>query len=118
MPTLTINYIMAMRQQMDESNHDNINTLTLQMGTIFNPLIQNINQSYHQLATQMTRIDDFFGAPPMQVRPVVQRQVVRQVRNEGFVLEENTVNHVQKSVAPIGRTRDTYRGRVSTCCDC
>lgn len=43
MTTLTTNLVMAMRQQMDESNHDMINTLTQQMGTIFNPLIQNTN---------------------------------------------------------------------------
>lgn len=46
MPTFTINYVMAMRQQMDESNHDMVNLLTRQMGIIFNPLIQNMNHGY------------------------------------------------------------------------
>lgn len=46
MPTLTTNFMLEMRQQMDESNHDMINTLTQQMDIIFNPLIQNTNQSY------------------------------------------------------------------------
>lgn len=69
-----------------------VNTLTQQIGTIFNPLIQNTNQSYQQLATQMNWIADFFGAPQAQVWPVVQPQVVRQVRNEGVAWEENMVN--------------------------
>lgn len=43
MLALTTNFVMVMQQQMDEGNHDNINTLTQQMGTIFNPLIQNRN---------------------------------------------------------------------------
>lgn len=42
------------------------------MGTIFNPLIQNTNQSYQQLETQMNQIADFFGTPPMQIRPIIQ----------------------------------------------
>lgn len=39
-PTFTMNSVMEMRQQMDESNHDLVNTLTQQMGTIFNPLFE------------------------------------------------------------------------------
>lgn len=38
---------------MDESNHDMVNMLTQQIGTVFNPLIQNTNHSYQQLAHQM-----------------------------------------------------------------
>lgn len=47
MPMFTTDFIKAMRQQMDKSNHDMVNTLTQQMGTIFNPLIPNTNLSYH-----------------------------------------------------------------------
>lgn len=50
---------MVLRQQMDEGNHDMVNMLTQQMDTIFNPLIQNMNQSYHELETQMNRITEF-----------------------------------------------------------
>ena len=39
MSMFTVNSVMKMRQQMDESNHDMINTLTQQTGMIFNPLI-------------------------------------------------------------------------------
>lgn len=81
-----------MRQHINESNHNIVNTLTQQMGTIFNPLIQNTNQSYRQLETQMSRISYFFGTPPAQVRPIIQPQIARQGRNEGEVLEEYTVN--------------------------
>lgn len=59
MPTFTTNFVMVLRQQMDEGNHDMVNMLTQQMDTIFNPLIQNMNQSYHELETQMNRITEF-----------------------------------------------------------
>jgi len=53
--------MMSLRQQMDESNHDMVNMLTQQIGTFFNPLIQNINRSYQALAPQMGRIVDLFA---------------------------------------------------------
>jgi len=59
--TLTTNSLMSLRQQMDGSNHDMVNMLTQQIGTIFNPLIQNTNQSYQALATQLGRIADLFS---------------------------------------------------------
>lgn len=62
------------------------------MGTIFNPLIQNTNQSYQKLVTQMNWIANFFGTPLVQIRPIVQLQLARPIQNEGVVLEENTVN--------------------------
>lgn len=61
-----------MWQQMDESNHEKVNLLTRKMDTIFNPLIENTNHNYQQLANQMTWIFDFFGAPQTQVRPIMQ----------------------------------------------
>ncbi|XP_050896339.1 uncharacterized protein LOC127103095 [Lathyrus oleraceus] len=45
-----------------------VHMLAHQMGTILRPLIQDSTQSYQQLATQMIRIGDFFGAPRAQVR--------------------------------------------------
>lgn len=36
-----------------------VNTLTQQMGIVFNPLIHNINQTYNMLANQIGRIADF-----------------------------------------------------------
>ncbi|KEH40930.1 hypothetical protein MTR_1g037660 [Medicago truncatula] len=62
-PALTIESMIFLRQQMDESNHDMINMLTQQIDTIFNPLIQNTNQSYQALAIQMERIEGFFAPP-------------------------------------------------------
>lgn len=38
-PTLTTNYVMTMRQEMNESNHNMVNMLTQQMVIIFNQLI-------------------------------------------------------------------------------
>ncbi|KAK2375579.1 hypothetical protein QL285_076464 [Trifolium repens] len=65
---LTTASVLSLRQQMDESNHDMVNLLTQQIGTVFNPLIQNTNDSYQMLAYQMGRIADFFGTPP-QTQP-------------------------------------------------
>jgi len=45
---------------MDESNHEMVNFLINQIGTVFNPLIQNTDQGYQALTTQMVRIADFF----------------------------------------------------------
>lgn len=95
MSTFISNSVMETRQQMDESNHDMVNTLTQQMGTIFNPFIQNTNQSYQQLATKMNRIANFFGIPPSQVRYIVQPQVVRKVGNKRVTFEEHKVNQGQ-----------------------
>lgn len=67
-PTFTSSFVIVVRQQMDESNHEMVHMLTQQMVTILRPLIQDSIQSYQQLATQMTRIGDFFGAPRAQVR--------------------------------------------------
>jgi len=42
-PALTIESMMLFRQQMDETNHEMVNLLTQQIGTVFNPLIYNAN---------------------------------------------------------------------------
>lgn len=46
-----------MRQRIDETNHDMVNTLTQQICIIFNPLTQNTNQSYQQLETVTSIFD-------------------------------------------------------------
>jgi hypothetical protein len=61
--SLTNVSMMALRQQMDEANHEMANLVTQQMGTIINPLIRDTNNSYQALSAQMERIADFFGAP-------------------------------------------------------
>lgn len=48
---------------MNENYHKMINMLTQEIGTVFNPLIQNTKHSYQQLTQQMGRIVDFFGTP-------------------------------------------------------
>ena len=48
--SLNTTFMMAMRQQMDESNLELVNTLTQQMRIIFNHLITNTNQTYELLA--------------------------------------------------------------------
>lgn len=64
---------------MDESNLEMVNTLTQQMGSTFNHLITNTNQTYELLANQMGRISDFFGTPQVLARPIPQISKIRQV---------------------------------------
>src|ERR1044072_8094904 len=64
LPPITTNFIQVLRQTMDESNHEMVNTLTHQIGDVFNPLISNTNNTYQLLAQQMGRIAEFFGTPP------------------------------------------------------
>lgn len=47
-----------------------VNMLTQQIETMFNSLIKNTNQSYQQLAHQVSRIADFFGAHPTPIQLV------------------------------------------------
>jgi len=67
--------MMLFRQQMDDSNHKMVNLLTQKIGTVFNHLIHNKNQSYQALTTQIGRITDFFT--PLQ--PVYQQ--IPQIQN-------------------------------------
>jgi len=43
LPALTTKSMMMFRKQMDERNHEMVNLLTQQIGTVFNPLIQSTN---------------------------------------------------------------------------
>ena len=93
MPNLTTNSASYLRQQMDESNHDMVQTLAQTMGTIFNPLIQSTTQANQQMAAQMTRIADFFGVPQPPRPP--QREWIRE--NQGAILEEDvTINQIPR----------------------
>ena len=51
LPASITNSIRSLRQQMDENNHGMVNFLTQQIGTMFNPFIQDTNRSYQALAT-------------------------------------------------------------------
>lgn len=66
MSMLNTTFLMSMRKQVDESYHKIFNMLTQHIGTVFNPLIQNTNQSYKLLENQMGQIVDFCGAPQVQ----------------------------------------------------
>jgi hypothetical protein len=77
---LTTESIMLFRQQMDECNHEMVNLLTQQIGMVFNPLIQNTNQSYQALATQIGRIADFFAPPQTVYERILQIQNTQPVQ--------------------------------------
>jgi len=51
LPPLTTDLMNLLRQQMDESNHEIVDLLTQQIGTVFNPLIRDTNWSYQALTT-------------------------------------------------------------------
>ena len=97
---------------MDESNHEMVNTLTKQIGDVFNPLINNTNNSYQLLAQQMGRIAEFFGTPTPpnytipQIPSVVNQPNVR-VQNQGIRInepEQPQIAHqpVQQVTQPLG----------------
>jgi len=44
---------MALRQQMEDSNHELVSMLTQLLGKMFNPLIQQTGNSYQTLTDQM-----------------------------------------------------------------
>jgi hypothetical protein len=80
---------------MDESNHEMVNLLTQQIGTVFNPLIRDTNQSYLALATQMGIIADFFASP----QPVYQS--ITQIQNQQPLrLVEQMVQRQQPCLNP------------------
>ncbi|CAJ2646962.1 unnamed protein product [Trifolium pratense] len=85
--------MMSVRQQMDESNHEMVNTLTSQLGTILNPLINNTNNNYQLLAHQMGRIADFFGTPAMPNQNLQPIRNQAHVQNQGFPNEDEVPNN-------------------------
>jgi len=50
---LTNASLVALRQQMEDCNHEMVNMLTQQIGTVFNPLIRDTHNSYLALSDQM-----------------------------------------------------------------
>lgn len=66
---------------MDESDHDMVNRLTQQIGTLFNRLIQNKNNTYQQLAHQMGQLFYFFGVPQAPMQPIPKVQGVGTTQN-------------------------------------
>jgi hypothetical protein len=82
------NSMTALRQQMDESNHDMVNALTQQIGTIFNPMLQTTNDSYMLLANQMGRMADFFGAPDAPNNPRMPRANPALPVNQGLEIPQ------------------------------
>jgi hypothetical protein len=58
-----------------------VNILTQKVGLVFNPLIQNTNQSYQALATQIGRITYFFASPQPVHQQIPQIQYIPQIQN-------------------------------------
>eukprot|EP00256_Glycine_max_P062132 XP_014631525.1 uncharacterized protein LOC106798860 [Glycine max] len=86
---------------MDESNHDMVNMLTQQIGTVINPLIQNTNDSYQMLTNQISRIADFFGAPPIQQPPI--RQIQIQAPVQEIQMPNNPGMQMAQAPQPVAR---------------
>jgi hypothetical protein len=115
---------------MEDCNHEMVNLLTQQIGTLFNPLIQETHNSYlafsdqmfnpliqetHNsylaLSHQMGRIADFFGSPPTRNMPAPQNQNPRPVEmpvgrfNNGIPLNQ-AQQHVVEPQIPRVPKRD------------
>jgi hypothetical protein len=85
--------VAVLRQQMDDSNHELVNMLTNQMGTVFNPLIQESAETNRQVANQLTRLCNFLGAPTRQMAQVVRQTIP--VQMEIGAVEDETVHEGQ-----------------------
>jgi len=84
---------------MEDSNHEMVNMLTPQIGTIFNPLIRDTHSSYLALSNQMGRIIDFFGAPPRRNVQIPQVQNHRPA--EMHVNRPNAGNLITQVPQPV-----------------
>jgi hypothetical protein len=110
---------MSLRQQIDESNHEMVNLLTHQIGTVFNPLIQNTNDSYQMLAYQMGRIAEFFGTLP-QTQPRINQFVPQMIMpamsttlpnpRQTYVAPEVAPNQEQ---VPVAQEEYQYQNEVN-----
>jgi len=99
--TLTNASLVALRQQMEDSNHEMVNMLTQKIGTVFNPLIRDTHNSYLALSDQMERIVDFFGAPPrrnVQIPQVQNHRPIEMPVNRPNVVVEPPAPGVQERV--------------------
>lgn len=57
------NTLIALRQQMDHSNHNMVNMLSQQITIVLNPSVQMTNDSFQLLDEQMIRIGDDKAIP-------------------------------------------------------
>ena len=94
---LTNASMAAIRQTMEETNHDMVNMMTQQIGTVINPLIRDTNTSYQRLSDQMERIANFFGAPPIQNNPLPQNRNLRAIE---IIADEPVVRNHENIVQP------------------
>ncbi|KEH33479.1 hypothetical protein MTR_3g040260 [Medicago truncatula] len=76
---------IALRHQLEDFNHEIVNMLAQQIGTVFNPLIRETHNSYLTLSDQMGRIADFFGAPPEPNTPTIHNENPRHIEGPNLV---------------------------------
>ena len=93
--SLTNSSLLALRQQMEDSNHEMVNQVTQQIGTIINPLIRDTYNRYQAMSAQMERIANFFGAPPARNTPAPQNQNTRAIE----IPAEGLDNQMPRNVA-------------------
>ncbi|XP_050890427.1 uncharacterized protein LOC127095840 [Lathyrus oleraceus] len=100
--------ISVLKKKMDDSNHELVNMLTNQMGTIFNPVIHESAETNRQVANQLTRLCNFLGAPVRQMAQVVRQTVPVQMVigaaedetvHEGQILRPQQNQGVESGVA-------------------
>ncbi|XP_050896617.1 uncharacterized protein LOC127103396 [Lathyrus oleraceus] len=85
--------VAVLRQQMDDSNHELVNMLTNQMGTVLNPQIQEFAETNRHVANQLTRLCNFLGAPARQITPMIRLTIPVQIEIEAT--EEETIHEGQ-----------------------
>jgi len=84
---------------MEDSNHEMVNMLTQQIGTVFNPIIRDTHNGNLALSDQMARIANFLGAPPRWNVQIPQVQNHRPV--EMHVNRPNAGNLINPVPQPV-----------------
>jgi len=99
--SLTNASLAALWQQMEDSNHEMVNQLTQQIGTIINPLIRDTNNSYQALSAQMEQIAKFFRAPPVRNTSVPQNQNAREAKIPVEVVDNQVPRNLAQQQQPV-----------------
>ena len=86
---------------MEDSNHEMVNQVMQQIGTIIKPEIRDNNNSYQALSAQMERIANFFVARPVRNTPVPQNQNAREVEIPAEIANNQVPINLAQQQQPV-----------------
>ncbi|KEH19579.1 hypothetical protein MTR_8g464250 [Medicago truncatula] len=106
--SLTNASFSTLRQKMEETNHEMVNLVTQQVGTVINPLIRDTNNSYQAISLQMERISNFLGAPPVRITPVPQN-VDQVLENQAHEVQPEIPEELVRAPIIVNRHQNAYQ---------